>query len=205
MIYILLKSLLLGFLITLPLGPIGILCLRRILQLGPLKGFISGLSQTLGLFILSIIIIFSLGVISDYMIKYQFWILLVGGVMLIVFGAKILFSKSSKITNKITSKKGFIADFFSTTLFMLINPATLLAFFVFSAILELYTTTRFLERIEMIFGILIGSFISWALVCLCFVRYKKNATRNVMTWINRSAGACLVGFGIAVCASAFFI
>lgn len=204
MITIVLKSLLLGFLITLPLGPIGILCLHRILQLGALKGFILGLSQTLATFIFSIIVIFSLGAISDYIIKYQFWIRLIGGLALIVFGVTILFSKSSLIINKVTSKKRFIADFFSITFLMLISPATLVVFFILSEILELYTATRLLERIEMILGISIGSFICWALVCLCFIGYKKKATRNVMTWINRFTGSCLMGFGIAVCATALF-
>lgn len=59
---------------TLPLVPIGILCLHKVLQLGPLQGFILGLSQVLALFILNIIIIFGLGAISDYMIQYQLWI-----------------------------------------------------------------------------------------------------------------------------------
>jgi threonine/homoserine/homoserine lactone efflux protein len=62
--------------------------------------------------------------------------------------------------------------------------------------------TTFFEHIEIIFGILIGSIFSWALVCVCFVGYKKNATKKVMTWINRSAGTFLVGFGVAVCISA---
>ena len=97
MILIILKSLLLGFLITLPLGPIGLLCLQRILQFGPLRGFIVGLSQALAMFIFSIIIIFSLGLISDYILKYQFWLRLIGGFITIGYGAKILLSKSFKI------------------------------------------------------------------------------------------------------------
>lgn len=204
MISIFLKSLAIGFLILLPLGPIGILCLRRILQLGPLQGFILGLGQVLAVFLLNIIIVFGLGVISDYMIQYQSWILGIGGAVLIVFGVKIFFSKSFKTINKIPSQKKFIIDFFSIAFFTLINPGTLLAFIVLSAILDLYTTTRLLERITMIFGILTGSLISWALVCLCFIKYKKNITQNAMTWINRFIGVCLALFGIAVCTILFF-
>jgi threonine/homoserine/homoserine lactone efflux protein len=205
MIHIILKSLFLGFLFTLPLGPIGILCMRKILQFGRLYGFSLGLCQVFVIFIYSIITILSLGLVSDFIIKYQFWIRLIGGFVLIVFGVKILFSKSSAVTKNVISKKGFIADFFSIAGLMLISPHSLLVFLVFFAVLELYSATTFLEHIEIIFGILIGSIFSWALVCLCFVGYKKNTHRKVMTWINRSMGILLVSFGIAVCISAILL
>ena len=58
--------------------------------------------------------------------------------------------------------------------------------------------TTFFQYIEVIFGILMGSIFSWAVVCLCFAGYKTKTTKKVMIWINRSAGICLVGFGLAV-------
>src|ERR1700719_2000142 len=100
MLLIVLKSLALGFLVTLPVGPVGILCLRKILQLGPLRGFFLGLSQTVAIFIFGIISVYSLNLISDSIIEYQFWFRLIGGLAVIGFGVKIFFSESSAITNK---------------------------------------------------------------------------------------------------------
>jgi hypothetical protein len=65
--------------------------------------------------------------------------------------------------------------------------------------------TTFFEHIEMIFSHLLGSIFSWGLLSLCFAGYKKYATRNLMSWINRSAGICLVGCGIAACISAILL
>jgi len=205
MILVLLKSLLLGFLVTMPVGPVGILCLRKILQLGPSYGFILGLSQALVLFIFGIVTIFSLHLISDYIIKYQFWLRMMGGLVLIGFGVKIFFSQSSATTNKTISKKGFIKDFFTIVFLLLTNPPAWLAFLAIFTFLELYRATTLIEHIELIFGILIGSIFSWVLICLCFTGYKINTTKKVTTWINRSAGTFLVGFGVAVSASAIFL
>ena len=205
MTLIILKSLLLGFLFTLPLGPIGIMCVRKILQFGRLYGFLLGLSQVLVILICGIITILCQRWFSDFFIKYEFWILMIGGLALIGFGIKIFFVESPAITNKDISKKGFIADFFSTASLMLITPSTLLFFVALFSLLKLYSATTFFERAEVISGILIGSIFSWMLVCLCFAGQKKNATRKVMTWINRSAGVLLVGFGVAVCISAIFL
>jgi threonine/homoserine/homoserine lactone efflux protein len=205
MIILILKSLVLGFFFTLPLGPIGLLCSRKILQFGRLYGFILGLSQVLVIFIYSIITILSLGWFSDFLLKYQFWIRLIGGLALIGFGMKIFFARSFAITKQGISKKRFISDFFYIAGLMFVSPHSLLVFLVLFSSLQLYMATTFFEHLEIIFGIFIGSIISWALVCVCFIGYKKNATRKVMTWINRSAGIFLVVFGIAVCISAVLL
>jgi threonine/homoserine/homoserine lactone efflux protein len=204
MILIILKSLLLGLFFTLPLGPIGVLCVHKILQFGRLYGFILGLSQVFVIFAYSIIAILSLGWFSEVFMKYQFWLRLIGGLVLIGFGTKILFSKSSAITKKNISKKRFIADFFSIAGLMLVSPHTLLVFLAFFAVLELYKTATFFQHIEVMFGILIGSIFSWALVCVCFAGYKTKTTQKVMIWINRSVGILLVAFGIAACISAVY-
>jgi threonine/homoserine/homoserine lactone efflux protein len=197
-----LKSLLLGFLVTLPVGPIGILCLRKIFQLGALKGFILGLSQTVAIFIFGIISVYSLDLISEYIVEYQFWFRLIGSLALIVFGICLFFSESPAVTNSAALEKGFIGDFFSLAVLTLTSPPSWLAFLAIYAALDLYQITTFFQHIEIILGVLFGSIISWLLVCLCFAGYKKNANRKVMTWINRLAGIFLVGFGIAIGISA---
>jgi threonine/homoserine/homoserine lactone efflux protein len=204
MILIILKSLLLGFFFTLPIGPVGIICVRKILQFGRLYGFMLGLCQVLVIFAYSIVAILSLSLLSDFISKYQFWLQLIVGFVLIGFGIYTLFAKSSAITNKDISKKGFIADFFSTAGLMLVSPHSLLIFLAYFTILGLYRTTLFFERIEIILGILIGSIFSWALVCVCFAGYKSKASQKAMTWINRSVGVALVLFGVTICIITFF-
>lgn len=203
MLMIALKSFILGFLVTLPVGPIGVLCLRKIFELGPIRGFILGLSQALAIFTFAIISVFSLELISESIFKYQFWLRVIGGIALIGFGIKIFFSQSSAIINKATAERGFIADFFSLAALTLSSPPTWLAFLGIYAVLDLYRITTFGEHLEFTLGILIGSVVCWLLVCLCFIGYKKKASRKVMTWINRTTGIFLVGFGIAICISAF--
>jgi len=42
-IHLLIRGLLIGFIIAIPIGPIGVLCLRRTFQHGRLSGIFSGL------------------------------------------------------------------------------------------------------------------------------------------------------------------
>jgi threonine/homoserine/homoserine lactone efflux protein len=60
-----LKGLVLGFSIAAPVGPIGILCIRRTLQFGRLSGFFSGLGAATADCIYGIIAAFGLTLISN--------------------------------------------------------------------------------------------------------------------------------------------
>jgi len=111
MIPLILKSILFGFLITLPVGPIGILCLRKILQLGALFGFILGLSQLFAIFIFSIIITFGMNLVSDFIIKYEFCFRLISGLILIGFGVKIFFLKVLYPQTKLFLKRTLSPNF----------------------------------------------------------------------------------------------
>jgi len=87
----------------------------------------------------------------------------------------------------------------------LINPLVILAFLAIFTGLGLYRVTSLFEQFSIILGILLGSVFSWAIICLCFAGYKKNATRKIMSWINLSAGVFLAGFGFAACTSAILL
>jgi threonine/homoserine/homoserine lactone efflux protein len=201
----LLKSLFLGFFFTLPLGPIGVQCVRRILEFGRLYGFILGLSQVLVALTYGVIAVLSTGWFSEFIMKYQFWLRMIGGLILIGFGVVIFFSKSSKAKKeKKALQKGLLADFLSIAGLMLASPQVLLGFLVLFAVLGLYQATTLVQHIEVLSGIVIGSIISWSLVCLCFAGYKKTAPQKVLIWVNRSAGILQVGLGVAVCISAAF-
>ena len=181
------------------------LCIRKILEYGRLYGFLLGLSQALVIFAYSIIAVLSIGWFADFIAKYQLWLRLISGLALLAFGVIIFFSKSAAIEKRTPSKKGFIADFFSIAGLMLIGPQTLLMFLALFAVLQLYEAATLLQHIAVVLAILLGSLLSWTLVCICFAGYKTVATQKVLTWINRSVGVLLVGFGVAVCLSAGFL
>lgn len=60
-----LKGIILGFSIAAPVGPIGILCIRKTLQFGRLSGLFSGLGAAMADSIYAIFAAFGLTFISD--------------------------------------------------------------------------------------------------------------------------------------------
>ena len=122
-----LKGIILGFSIAAPVGPIGILCIRKTLQFGRFSGLFSGLGAAVADTIFAVIAAFGLTLISDALLAGQFWLRLVGGAFLLYLGWKTFFTKVLDKSQKI-SHTNLLHDFISTFFLTITNPMTILAF-----------------------------------------------------------------------------
>jgi len=82
----LLKGLILGFSIAAPVGPIGVLCIRRTLSRGMLNGFLSGIGAATADGIYGCIAAFGVTAVSSLLLEHQFYLRLAGGVFLLYLG-----------------------------------------------------------------------------------------------------------------------
>lgn len=192
-----LKGLLLGFAIAAPVGPIGILCIRRTVQFGRLSGFFSGLGAAFADMLYGVIAAFGLTLISDFLMTQQVWLRVVGGAFLIFLGARTFFSKPREKNKEITHKT-LISDFVSTFFLTMTNPLTILSYVAIFAGLGLsdlqgnYTNAGWL-----VFGVFLGSALWWLILSEGVTLFRKRVSQKVMTWINRIAGALIMAFGLA--------
>src|SRR5690349_8522723 len=123
----LIKGLIIGFSIAAPVGPIGILCIRRTLEHGRFIGFVSGLGAATADGVYGLIAGLGLTVITNFLIGQQWWLQIIGGAFLCYLGVKIFFSKPSNTSAKAEGDKPFTA--YVSTLFLTItNPVTILSF-----------------------------------------------------------------------------
>ena len=75
----LLRGLVIGFSIAAPVGPIGVLCIRRTLAEGRASGLVSGLGAATADAIYGCVAGFGLTFISSILIGQQTWLRLIGG------------------------------------------------------------------------------------------------------------------------------
>src|SRR6476660_2910305 len=90
---VLLKGLLIGFAIAAPVGPIGVLCIRRTLADGRLCGFVSGLGAATADAFYGAVAGFGLTTISAALVSQQGLLRLVGGLFLLYLGLRTLTSR----------------------------------------------------------------------------------------------------------------
>ena len=94
--YFFIKGMIIGLSIAVPVGPIGILCIRRTLTQGRLIGFLSGLGAATADAFYGAIAGFGLTVLSDLMMGHQTGLRLIGGGLLCIIGVKTFLSKPTE-------------------------------------------------------------------------------------------------------------
>ncbi|HEX5679515.1 MAG TPA: LysE family transporter, partial [Desulfobacterales bacterium] len=123
-----LRGLVIGFSIAAPVGPIGILCIRRTLAEGRASGFLSGLGAATADALYGCVAGFGLTVVSAFLVDQRAWIQLVGGVFLLALGVRTLRSKPAERAAQAAAGRGLAGSYLSTLLLTLTNPMTIISF-----------------------------------------------------------------------------
>ena len=198
-----LKGLVLGFSIAAPVGPIGILCIRRTLQFGRLSGFFSGLGAAVADAIYAVMAAFGLSYITHLLIEEQFWLRLIGGIFLIYLGWKT-FKAESHIEAKNVTHTTLLNDFVSTFFLTITNPLTILSFVAVFAGLGLSSLSGdYFHSLVLVLGVFLGSAFWWLLLSEGVTFFRTNVSEKMMRWINRIAGGIILGFGVGALLSIF--
>jgi threonine/homoserine/homoserine lactone efflux protein len=199
----LLKGFLLGFAIAAPVGPIGLLCIRRTLAGGMPAGLASGLGAATADALYGAVAALGLTAISAFLVDQSWWLRLAGGLFLLYLG--ITTFRSMPSTGKEPAKArtaGLAAAYGSTFLLTITNPATIMSFGVAFAGLGLVGSgTGAGDAAAMVLGVFLGSSCWWLLLSGAVGLMRARVSSGALTWVNRASGAMLAGFGVAALVS----
>jgi threonine/homoserine/homoserine lactone efflux protein len=192
----LLKGIAIGFSLAAPVGPIGILCIRRTLAHGSKRGIIIGLSAASADVIYGLVAAFGVTLISDFISQEQHWIRLIGGILLLVLGYRTYISHPATDI-ALGGKNGHARTYFSTFFLTLTNPMTFFAFAVVFAGIGLDKSMGFHgNSLFLVAGIFLGS-LSWFILLTSLVHFFHDIiTTDGLVIINKIAGSLLALFGI---------
>ena len=198
----LLRGLAIGFSIAAPVGPIGILCIRRTLAEGRLSGFVSGLGAATADAIYGCIAGFGLTFISDFLVSRQTWLRLVGGVFLCYLGIRTLLAKPAEQTASVKGDS-LINAYVSTFFLTLTNPMTIISFAAIFAGLGLAGTSgNYRSAGILVLGVFIGSAMWWLILSGGVGIFREKFNLHGLHWVNRISGAVITGFGLFALLSA---
>ena len=183
------KGMIIGIAIAAPIGPIGLLCIRRILTFGRLSGLVSGLGAATADGIYGAVGVFGLTFISNILVGQQLWLRLFGGLFLLFLGITTLLSKPSE---KPTSEKKsrLLGHYFSIFLLTVTNPLTILYFAaVFGGLGLGNSNGTYISAVLIVIGIISGSVIWWVILSsvVNHFRSKFDIVRlKIVNWISGS-------------------
>jgi threonine/homoserine/homoserine lactone efflux protein len=196
-----LRGFILGLAIAAPVGPIGVLCIRRTLAQGRTFGFVSGLGAATADAIYGCIAAFGLTAISALLVRQQDLLRLSGGLFLCYLGVRTMLARPTD-RSAAAEGQGLGGAYFSTLLLTLTNPITILSFVaVFAGLGVGGAGSGYGAAAAIVLGVFLGSAAWWFLLSggVSLVRDKFDA--RAMLWVNRISGVIILGFGVAALVS----
>jgi threonine/homoserine/homoserine lactone efflux protein len=192
-------GLIVGVLLALPIGPVNVLGLQRAVE----RGFFGGLAAGLGIMIGDGLIAFcaAMGVnaISGAIRNYRTAIQIIGGLALILAGAKLYFTKpdfASAQEAADATLKDYIWDIPQTFLLTITNPGAVLGLVaIFGGVSTFVEIEGYVDALTMVAAIMGGSLAYWIVVSRLISDIRHTLDEARMAQFGRWAALALIGFG----------
>ncbi len=195
-IHIFLKGLIIGLSIAVPVGPIGILCIRRTLAQGRMNGVLSGLGAATADALYGAIAGFGLTFLSNFLIGQRIGLHLIGGGLLCILGVKTFLSKPAEPGTSVEGASLWNA-YLSTFFLTLTNPMTILFFAaVFAGLGVVGASDHYVSAGILVLGVFIGSAMWWVILSGFTGLLQRLFHVKGLQWLNRISGLIIIGFGL---------
>ena len=186
----LLKGVIIGLAIAAPVGPIGILCIRRTLVHGRWIGFVSGLGAATADGLYGLVAALGLTALSSFLVQQYNILQTIGGLFLCYLAVKIF--RAPPVHETVESDGSYAWRAYASTLALTVtNPMTILSFIGIFSGLALPDA-----RLLLVLGVVTGSALWWFVLSLLagILQTKLHTTR--IRYINYASGCILLFFGV---------
>jgi threonine/homoserine/homoserine lactone efflux protein len=199
---ILFRGVALGFSLAAPVGPIGLLCIRRSLAEGRMSGLVAGLGAATADATYGAVAAFGLTAVSGFLVAQKLWMGVAGGAFLCYLGVRTFVSAPASRAPQARTG-GLLSAYASTFVLTLTNPMTILAFVAIFAGLGLGVSGDYVTATALVAGIFLGSALWWVILSTGVGLLGPRLTGGSLRLVNHASGAMIFAFGIFALASAF--
>jgi len=195
----LVKGLAIGFSIAAPVGPIGLLCIRRSLADGRLAGFVSGLGAATADALYGLVAALGLTAVMHALVAHRVWLQVGGGGFLLYLGTATLLAKPPAVggANPLAAAANLRAAYFSVFALTLTNPMTILSFIGIFAGLGLGASAGgATPACWLVTGVFLGSAAWWLLLSTVAGWLGRHLQHSGLRFMNLASGLIIGGFGV---------
>ena len=158
------KALIIGFILPIPLGPVGILIVRRTLSNGVKFGIICGIAVAIVDAFFAGISIYGSSFLYNFFIDHRLILEIIGSIFLVILGIATFFSHTREI--KKPSNVDLAHGFLSSLVVTVSNPVNIISFvIVFTAFKVIVHHHPILSSILIVSGVFIGSTLWYVVLC----------------------------------------
>lgn len=188
------KGIIIGILVSAPMGPVGILCVQRTLNKGRWHGFVSGLGAMASDVIYGALTIFFMGLVVNFVETNQRYLEIFGSVVLGLVGYYIFRSNPVKNLRKNRSgKRTYLQDFVTAFLFTFSNVLIVLMYIVlfarFAFVLPVHSIWNSLEGL---LGIALGAVLWWFVITFMVAKLRRRFNIRGVRLLNQVVGGIIL-------------
>ena len=195
------KAILIGLGASIPLGPLGIMCIQKTLSKGRWAGFAVGLGSTVADTFYASIALFSVTFINEFLERNSEWVMLIGGIVIFLIGLQIALKnpiKDLRRPNAGTIPTRHAQEALRGFLMTITNPGALVLMFGLFAFVRLDLTDATTSSVLLVLaGIFVGTAGWWFLLSSGINLFRKRFRLRQMLIINRVSGILIALLGLA--------
>ncbi|EYE87879.1 hypothetical protein Q428_10875 [Fervidicella metallireducens AeB] len=193
---IIIKGIIIGMIVSFPIGPLGIISIQRSINCGWKTGFFSGIGAAASDIVYSAAAVFGISFIDELIHRHRCLINNVTGVLFLVVGINI-FTNVIEVKLRKDDKMELIYPAFSNFLLGLSNPITFLVFITVFAKLGIKVEPHEIGRNSLfVISIFSGSTVFWFMASNLINRFKHKFRIEFLYTINKSIGVIIALLGI---------
>jgi threonine/homoserine/homoserine lactone efflux protein len=197
-IHLLLQGMVMGFVVAVPVGPLGLLCINRALLMGRLCGLFSGFGVATADALAAGIAALGLSLVSGFLSDHQVILRLIGGIFLCYLGLKI-YRTEPRQQAMASNVNGLLGAYVTTFLLTFSNPVTVLSFIAICAGWGIESLRgHYLAAAILTIGVFIGSALWWVALFIGLAVFRDKFSMQALGWIHRVSGAAIAAFGVVV-------
>jgi len=190
-----LKSCLIGFLLAVPVGPVGILCIRRTLSGRYGASLMMGGGAAAADAVYGAIAGFSVAGIGALIQQYSFYLHLFGGIFVGWLGFCVVRAPLRTDPQAHMAQESLLQGVISAFLLTISNPITLIVFAAaFAAMGITLTDDSLTQGLVLTGGVFLGATGWWAVLTTMTHLLRRQLSEVHLLWINRVSGILLIGF-----------
>lgn len=198
------KSMIVGLGIAAPVGPVGVLCVRRTLTGGPRLGLSSGLGAAVADSLYGAVAAFGLAAVGAWIVQHSEWLRLGGGLFLVCLAGWNLL-RGPAAQGKVQADASNVFWAFCSTLFLtLANPVTLLSFAaIFAAVGVTHSADSLTAGLILVAGVFAGSSVWWFGLSGSVLALRNRVSLGWMKRIHYGSALLILLFGLYALVSYF--
>jgi threonine/homoserine/homoserine lactone efflux protein len=194
-------GIIIGILVSAPVGPVNVLCIQRAIERGFWGGIAAGIGAMLGDGLVALSAALGVGAISGAVQYHRMTIQVLGGLVLVAFGARLVFAAPRVVPMAMGSRsetlRDFVWDIPQTFILTITNPGAVLGLFaIFGGVSTFVEVESYIDALTIVAAVMGGSFLWWFGLSHLIGRFRHLLNERRLRLINQVTGFLLLSFGV---------